>query len=167
MKRLWGIFAAALVLATVFWAWRWKQDEPRRYSLASLERLDAALHSNSPSALLDTLVMPAALQGRTAAEQTEFLRKALNDEISPEGLAVLKKEGRFGALTNLFPAEGAAWAAQAGVKPEDCVAFRLDRTKGFRAEVVLARFQAPGSPLPATYRIVRCNNVRAANSEHR
>jgi hypothetical protein len=42
--------------------------------------------------------MSAAVSGKTAAEQTEFLCKALADEISPEGLAVLKRDGQFGSL---------------------------------------------------------------------
>jgi hypothetical protein len=86
------------------------------------------------------------------AEQTEFLTKALRDEISPEGLAVLRREGKFGALTDLFPQEAKTWAAQAGVKPEDCVAFRMERDN-IRAEVVLVR---EGE----VYRVVRCNNVK-------
>jgi hypothetical protein len=93
-----------------------------------------------------------------------FIRKALRDEISPEGLVLLKKEGTFGPLTTVFPKEATNWAAQAGVKPEDCLAFRLDRTNSLRAEVVLAR--VPDSP-PATrasllpsFRILRCNDVK-------
>jgi hypothetical protein len=104
-----------------------------------------------------------ALQSRTPSEQLEFITKALSDEVSLEGLAVLKKEGRFGALKEVFPVEADGWVAQAGVKLEDYVAFRLERN-GLRTEVVLAC--TSDSP-PAThhsprhtYRIVRCNNVK-------
>lgn len=79
-----------------------------------------------------------AWASRTRAEQIEFISKALRDELSREGLVVLKKEGRFGSLNELFPAEADVWAVQAGVKPEDCVAFRMERN-GLRAEVVLVR----------------------------
>jgi len=76
---------------------------------------------------------------------------------------VLKRDGAFGPLANLFPAEAETWAKQAGVKPEDCVAFKLERN-GLRAEVVLVR--TPDSPLvprPSSlpgYRILRCNNIK-------
>lgn len=102
--------------------------------------------------MLQTVMLPQALRGRTVSEQAEFLSKALRNEISPEGLAVLRREGKFGSLTNLFPAEARAWAEQAGVKPEDCVAFRMERDS-IRAEVVLVREDE-------AYRVVRCNNVK-------
>ena len=65
---------------------------------------------------------------------------------------MLQREGSFGLLRTLFPAEAEKWAKQAGVKPEDCVAFKMERT-GVRAEVVLLR---EGQ----TLRVVRCNNVK-------
>ena len=55
----------------------------------------------------------------------------------PKGLRSYgMKEGLFGPLQEMFPQEAAAWAAQAGVKVEDCVAFKLEQN-GLRAEVVL------------------------------
>lgn len=68
------------------------------------------------------------------------------------GLAVLQREGEFGTLSDLFPAEASTWAEQAGVKPEDCVAFKLDNN-GSRSEVVLVRNNE-------NFHIVRCNNVK-------
>ena len=130
----------------------------RRLLAGSLQHLDAALRGGSPTALADVLILPTALQGRTEPEQTEFLRKALADEISPEGLAVLQRDGAFGALTNLFPNEGVAWANQAGVNLGDCMAFKLERN-GVRAEVVLAR-DATASDPSKSFRVVRCNNVK-------
>ena len=115
-------------------------------------RLDTALRTGNSADLLSTICLPAAIQGRTAPEQAQFLTKALADEISPEGLTVLQREGSFGPLTNLFSAEAEKWANQAGAKPEDCVAFKMERT-GIRAEVVLLR-------AGKTFRIVRCNNVK-------
>jgi len=117
-----------------------------------LRSIAAALNAGTADDLLQTVVLPAAVSGRTSAEQTEFLSKALRDEISAEGLAVLRREGKFGPLQELFPQEAATWAAQAGVKPEDCVAFRMERDS-IRAEVVLVR---EGN----THRVVRCNNVK-------
>lgn len=116
------------------------------------------MHASASADLRDVLVLPFALQGRTDAEQTEFLRKALADEISPAGLAVLKRDGQFGPLTNIFPAEAATWTQQAGVNVGDCVAFKLERN-GVRAEVVLVGEGSRGDA-KTTFRIVRCNNVK-------
>jgi hypothetical protein len=169
--RIIGVVALLLVVAVVF-GLRWKWGEPRRLALQSLSQLDTALRTGNSTDLLKLTCTPAAIRGRTAPEQAQFLTKALADEISPEGLAVLRKEGAFGPLTNIFPAEADAWAKQAGVRVEDCVAFKLERN-GLRAEVVLARPPTLGS-LPGqgedaggrpptgetTARIVRCNNVK-------
>jgi len=147
-------FLTVVLLAAVLY-WRWTQDAPRRESLAALTQLDTALHSGDRAELLHLVVMPTAIQGRTAPEQSEFLAKALNDEISPEGLAVLRKHGRYGPLKELFPAEAETWAKRAGVNPDDCVAFKLERA-GLCAEVVLYKPANPESPCL----IVRLNNVK-------
>ena len=151
-----------LVLVSGFLWYKWKQDEPRRNCIQTLGQLDAALRTGNSPDLLKLICTPAAIQGRTAPEQAEFLTKALADEISREGLAVLQREGSFGPLTNLFPVEAENWTKQADVKPEDCVAFKLER-KGLRAEVVLAREPDVGgqkSEVGDRYRIVRLNNVK-------
>lgn len=154
-----GIIVLVAVLLAAAW-WR-VHDAPRRQSLVSLARLDHALHSASRAELLDLVAIPAAVRGRTAPEQSEFLIKALNDEISPAGLAALKQHGTYGPLRKLFPAEAERWARQAGVNPDQCVAFKLERN-GLRAEVVLAK-PSTLDPQPANreapYRIVRLNNV--------
>ena len=139
-----------------------RQAAPRRQSLATLERLQQALASANSASILDTISLPAAIKDRTAAEQTEFLTKAMHDEISTEGLAVLRRDGQFGPLTNLFPTEAKAWAKQAGVKAEDCVALKLERN-GLRTEVVLVKpstLNSQPSTREASYRIVRVNNVK-------
>jgi len=142
-----------LMLSVILFFWLWKIDAPKRAALASLHTLDQALQKGDAAGLLQILVLPQAMQGKTTAEQNEFLFKALRDEISADGLAELSAKGRFGPLTNLFPQEASQWANQAGVKPGECVAFRLDRTNGFRAEVV---FYKDGRQ----FRVVRCNNVK-------
>ena len=152
-----GVVALLLIVAVVSWL-RWKEGEPRRLAIQTLSELDTAVRSGNSPDLLKIVCTPAAIQGRTAPEQAEFLSKALADEISPEGLTVLQRHASFGALTNLFPAEAEKWAKQAGVRPEDCVAFKLERS-GVRAEVVLAEDPALGSP-HSVFRIVRCNNVK-------
>ena len=136
----------ALAVASGLLIWfQWRRDAPRRHSFQAVQTFAAALNAGDPAALLQTVALPAAVSGRTVAEQIEFLTKALRDEISPEGLTVLRREGQFGALTNLFPAEAKTWAKQAGVSPEDCVAFKLERN-GLRAEVVLVNDSALRTP---------------------
>ena len=147
-----------LVALGGFLWFRWKHDEPRRTSLAALQRLSTALSSNNREEVLSTVILPQAVQGRTVPEQAEFLSKALQDEISSQGLAELKKHGAFGPLTELFPKEASRWAEQAGAKPNDCVAFKMERA-GIRAEVVLLR-EGQG------FRIVRCNNVKQMAGEN-
>ncbi|MCU0785623.1 MAG: hypothetical protein MUF81_16580 [Verrucomicrobia bacterium] len=151
---------AVIVLAAGAAYFLWQRDAPRRNSGRAIETFAAALNSGNADSLLKTVVLPVAVSGRTSAEQIEFLTKALHDEISPEGIGVLKREGQFGSLTNLFPVEAKTWAEQAGVNPEDCVAFRMERN-GLRAEVVLVN-NAPLATRHSSlaFRIVRCNNVK-------
>jgi hypothetical protein len=163
MKKSLGVVAVALlVLASGFLWWRWRQDEPRRHCLASLQQLDVALHSANAASVLELIVQPAALQARTPGEQAEFIRKALRDELSRDGIDALQKNARFGLLKELFPQEAQAWAGQADVPADQCLAFRFDRQDGLRAEVVLAR--PSGNQHPASgigYRILRLNNVKS------
>ena len=141
-----------VVVVSVVVSPRRKDGQPRRLAIQTLGGLDTAIRTGNSADLLNAICIPAAIQGRTAPEQAQFLSKALADEISSEGLAVLQREGSFGLLRTLFPAEAEKWAKQAGVKPEDCVAFKMERT-GVRAEVVLLREGR-------TLRVVRCNNVK-------
>ena len=154
------ILAALLLLAVA--GYLWMRDAPRRTSLATLARLDHALHGGSTLDLFDLIVLPAAVRGQSRSEQCEFLFKSLNDEISPEGLAALRKQGDYGPLRQIFPAEAEGWARQAGVNPDECVAFKMER-RGLHAEVVL--LHRPESETRSTgdqaeYRILRLNNVR-------
>ena len=112
-------------------------------------------------------MLPRALEGRAPWEQAEFIRKSLRDEVSAEGVEALRKHGAYGPLQQLFPAEAEAWAKQAGVKAEDCVAFKLER-HGQLCEVVLIRgggslkseVGGQKSETSDGFRIVRCNNVK-------
>ena len=144
---------AAVVLSafTACFLWLRKHDEPRRDSLQALQNLGTAVQAN-PSAILDDIVLPRTLASRTHAERTEFLVKVLRGEISEAGIAALRRHGSFGPLTKLFPNEAESWTKQAGVNPDNCVAFKMERA-GVRAEVVLVR---EGE----AYRVVRCNNVK-------
>jgi hypothetical protein len=160
MKRGLFIGIGLLLVFVVGLLWvRWRQDEPRRISLNTLQTLAQALDTGQAGALLSSLTLPQALQGRTPQEQVEFITKALRDEISPEGIIVLKRQGAFGPLEKLFPADAEAWAKQAGVSPNECVAFRLEKN-GLLAEVVLHIHEK-------SCRVVRCNNVKQMATEGR
>lgn len=160
VKASWAICTGVVLLIAGGFCWlRWKEGEPRRCALQIVGRLEAALRTGNSADLLGTVCLPAAVQGRTAPEQAEFLRKALQDEISAEGLVVLGRDGEFGPLPTLYPTEAKRWADQAGVNPEDCIAFKLERN-GLRAEVVLARPSTLDSQPATGFRVLRCNNVK-------
>ena len=157
-SRIFAVVAVVAVVLAIFL--RWQLAAPRREALQALENLHATLMTGSANLALEQVLLPQALQDRTRAEQGEFLVKALHDEITPGGLQALKQRATFGSLTNLFPGEASKWAAQAGVQPEACVAFRLDHPE-FRTEVVLLK---QGERL----RVLRCNNVtRIVNTPQR
>lgn len=149
---------AALVLVLGSLYVHSRLDQPRRDCCTALVRLDRALRLSDANVLPTLVVLPTSLQAHSPAERAEFTRKALQGEISAAGLAMLRKEGRFGPLLEIFPEEGARWAAQAGVRPEDCRAFRLQRN-GLRAEVVLVAEPATPGQVSGTFRVLRCNNV--------
>lgn len=141
-----------LVATSVLWRLRQPRD-PVQQALNTLEELHVALANPDPTSLLALLAPPTALAAQTPTERAEFLRKALQNELSPAGIDELRRHARCGPLPEVFPAEAANWAYQAGVPPDQCVAFRLGRTNGLRAEVVIYTNSKP-------FRIVRCNDVR-------
>ena len=146
--RLWLI--AILLSAAAFWIWR--SGESRRTALVAVNHLADGLASPQKDGLLNTVLVPRSLASLTPQEQTEFLVKALADEISPEGVQALKQHAEFGPVKSVFPNDYSKWCNQAGANPDDCVAFKMERA-GISAEVVLLR---EGE----TYRVVRCNNVK-------
>ena len=130
----------------------WRDGQPRRNAIHTVQVLQAALDSANAETTLKTILLPASIQGRTSAEQAEFIRKALQDELTPGGIDLLKKQAAFGPLREMFPLDAEKWARQAGVNVQDCVAFRLEKG-GVRIEVVLVK-------QGESYRVVRCNNVK-------
>lgn len=153
MKAIWKFGVVALLVATGALLWlKWRHDEPRRDCVRTLQAFCQSLGSSDSAHLLGSVILPKAIANRTSAEQAQFLREALRDEISPAGVDALAKGGVFGSLKEIFPTEADRWCAQAGVRPGDCVAFRMQH-HGIRAEVVLAH---EGE----AYRVVRCNNVK-------
>lgn len=152
MHKTWRILAAALLLVGAAASYRaWDKGKPRRAALAALDHFHVALTASSPEAVLRTVRLPSAVTRKTEAEQAEFVRRALAEEISVDGLRILGRHGEFGPLLSLFPTDGPGWAASAGVAPDQCVAFKLEQADR-RTEVVL-HLDAQG------HRVVRCNNV--------
>jgi len=136
----------------------WKLGEGKRQSFRALAHLEQCLVAPGAAGALDKAVLvPLGRTEQTVWEREDFLRKALRDEISSEGIAAIKREGTFGPLREIFPAEAEKWGALFGVKPEDCFAMRMER-KGLRAEVVVL---AEGG----VYRVLRCNNVKQMADE--
>ena len=150
-KATLALCAIVIVLAVCIWI-RWKHDEPRRKSLETLRAFQFALESQQVEVVLERLVLPQALKLRTPPEQFEFLSKVMHEEISTDGLNALRSKAQFGPLLELFPLEAAVWASQAGVRPQDCVAFKATQS-GIDTEVVLHVHEK-------ACRIVRCNNVK-------
>ncbi|MEK7678327.1 MAG: hypothetical protein AAB676_21055 [Verrucomicrobiota bacterium] len=70
-----GLVLMALLIGACAWL-RWKQDAPRRVSLATLQHFGAALDSVEPASLLNQLILPSAISSRTVPEQVEFITKA-------------------------------------------------------------------------------------------
>lgn len=149
-------FVLLLVAGGISWHF-WRKDAPRRESLAALMEFQHTLVS-SPQKIAIMVVMPRAIRDRTSSEQTEFITKTLRDEISPEGIAALRHDARFGSLQEIFPEEAKRWAEQAQVGVDECVAFRREQD-GLRTEVVLVR---EGQ----SFKILRCNNVKGQTSSH-
>jgi len=147
--------AIGLVVGAAFLLWQ--HGQPRRQAVLAVSKLADNLANSRGAELLDTILIPVAIQSRTPSEQEQFLTKALADEISPAGVEALKRHAEFGPLKTIFPNEAPVWCSQAGVNVDDCVAFKMERA-GIRAEVVMLH---EGQ----TYRLVRCTNVRQMASE--
>lgn len=134
---------------------RHRQANAPRHAAAEYAR-QFAQRLNGPgspgNALREMVLLPPVYGQRTTQEQEDFVRKALKDEISDEGLGVLSRIADFGPLPEVFPDKADVWTKPHGIAAEDCVAFRASRD-GLTAELVLLRFQGG-------YRIVRCNNVK-------
>jgi len=167
MRAASKIFICSLpFLVTASCLYWWHLGAPRRESLAVLASLEQTLRAGDRVTVLELVVPPAGVRDYSPAEQSEFVIKALVNEISADGLAVLRKDAEYGPLSKVFPAEAEAWATQAGVSTGDCVAFKLHRP-GVDCEVVLVK---PGSgaldgrrersSADRSYKILRVNNWR-------
>jgi len=115
--------------------------------------LAQALISGNSQAIGPYLVPPPHLAETNPVERQRLVLDLLDSEISPEGMAILARDGSFGPLRELFPTEADAWAKAFSVNVDDCVAFRLQRGNT-TAELVLHR--QPDT----TYRVLRCNDIR-------
>ena len=141
-----------LVIASILLILRWDKTKPRRDAVRFVHGVYEQLFTANDADVLNKIVLPSSYNTRTDTEKIDFLRKALRDEISEEGLRRIAKEGEFGALLDIFPETGNEWASKAGVGAGDCVAFRLERN-GIRSELVVYVGTTPN-------RMVRANNIK-------
>jgi len=125
---------------------------PRKQAIAKLEELEQVIREGNSARLLEIVVLPTVVRDRAPVERDRLLREILKGEVTPEGIEILEREGKWGHLVEVFPEEAARWTEPIGIDPAECVAFRRDGGQ-FRAEVVLHR---DGRGL----RIIRCNDVR-------
>jgi hypothetical protein len=157
-RSTWSIIITSLVIiigiALAICVYRTHQEDasPQLESIRVLQNLHQILTQPDDTALLSAVVVPGAYKSRTTQEQADFIRKALRDEVSSEGISVLMEEGQYGPLIAVFPEEATNWAQRFGVEIDDCVAFRAERN-GLRAEVVILGSGPTG-------KILRCNNVK-------
>ena len=142
-----GIAVFGIVISVYY-----KSTEPQRNAINLALDVCVQLNSASDGDLLKKVALPPAYKNRTDVEKLEFMRKALRNEISKEGLKRLRRKGEFGPLLEIFPENGKEWAAKAGVSPESCVAYRLEKGE-FDAQLVICTSMVPN-------RIVRVNNIR-------
>ena len=148
-----AIIALILTWLGAWFAWdRYQRNAPRREALAVLVEMERLLATADAAKVVEQVVMPTSAPVRTPVEQAQWLKDILRDELSPAGIAKLRRSGSFGPLAEIFPDEALRWADAAKVRVGDCVAFRIERN-GVRAEVVLLQ-TASG------FRVVRCNNVK-------
>jgi hypothetical protein len=96
VKARWTIAVVALLVLSGFLWLKWKRDEPRRDCLQALGRLDAALRTGNSADLLNTVCVPAAIQGRTGPEETQFLSRAVVDGISSASRSAVFSPKPFG-----------------------------------------------------------------------
>jgi hypothetical protein len=143
-----------LLIAGSIVSWlRWSSGAERKAALIPGISLCSAISDNDHASLRGLIPAPEFLKERSPVERDELLMELIGNEISPEGLAVLARDGDFGPLKEIFPGQADSWAGAFGANADDCVAFRLQRN-GTTAELVLHR-------LPdATYRVLRCNDIR-------
>lgn len=153
MVCLRSLLLGAFVLAAgvVWWRIGMTRSAAKNQARGVLEQINQALGLSNGKELLKSICVPLAVRGRTEMEQMEFVRKALADEVSAEGVQALARDGVFGPLGTVFSNEAARWAGQVGVSVSECVAFRMEKN-GVVAEVAIATNGMP--------RVIRCNNVK-------
>lgn len=154
MKKL-TIVLLSLGIAAVIVLYALRPVKPLAESYPATQFLvafEADLGRNDSKAFLQKVALPATLRDRTQQEQAEFVAKAFRDEISPAGITALMSQGQHGPLRLIFPGEAEKWASVAGVRVDDCMAYRAEKN-GIHAELVIA---TNGS----SWKIVRLNNVK-------
>ena len=152
-KWLIGLIALGMIAAAASWrigCLRHRSQEEWK-ALETASALVGAIVAGGSTQVVSMVALPAGLASGTEQQQFDFILRALRDEVSIDGMAVMRREARFGRLADIFPEDAQAWSSNAGVRVEDCVAFRLEKN-GLRSEIVIATNPAR--------RVVRINDVR-------
>jgi hypothetical protein len=148
------IFSTIVFLALLGAGIKWLSQKRIRDDIChTMNRLNSAVDTADRKVLAELISSPAYLLEKAPEERGLLMMDLLKDEISKEGIEILMREGKYGALQEIFPNEATPWAKSFDVNPEDCVAFRLNRND-LTAELVLHR-QTDGS-----FRVLRCNDIR-------
>ncbi|MDB6005879.1 MAG: hypothetical protein JWR15_2866 [Prosthecobacter sp.] len=133
--------------------WFLVRRSQRNHAASAGNQLGETIQRRDLEGMRSLVQAPAFLNDRSQPERDLLTLNLLEGEVSPEGLAILTKDGDFGPLRSIFPSEAESWSKALAVNAEECVAFRLQKG-GFTAELVLHR-QADD-----TYRVLRCNDIR-------
>lgn len=150
-RRVWVLVAVVLVVGLAALVVHRQASSERRQAARLLGRVVDSLAARSSDALLELMVVPQVVAGKSTAEQAQWLRDVLREEVTAEGVAALRSKGKFGRLPEVFPESSSRWTEDSGVRPEDCLAWRMERG-GITAEVVYASS-------PQGFRFLRINNV--------
>ena len=148
-----GLIAILACIAFVFTWKNWQVSRPKRMAIQYVNRFSEMVTAKSADGNpFEMVLLPSVYRQRTVQEQNDFVRKALMDEISEEGVRVIASKGEFGTLREMFPVEAESWTKPHGINPDECVAFKASKGN-IQAELVL-------QVIENDYRIVRCNNIR-------
>ncbi|MBN2563472.1 MAG: hypothetical protein JXQ75_21345 [Phycisphaerae bacterium] len=110
--RIGAVAGAMLLLLSGMLLYVWfgnRARDPRLCATDVLVQLDKAIREPANSERLPAqIVLPPSVATRTIAEQVDFARKALRDEISHEGIEALRQHAQFGQALDVFPDQAVA-----------------------------------------------------------
>lgn len=145
-----GGIVAVIVVGTGFFYHLHQMQQPKRDCVEALAVLNERI-LRSEASISDLVKTPQFLEGSTNPEIEQIMSKSLRNEISAEGIELLRRKGKFGPLSDICPDRGARWAQTAGVSIHECLAFRVENS----GREALAVFWRKSDEL----RLIRIDNV--------